>query len=287
MKKKFLLTLLTFVNCICIANAMIVVDYMGPTASYPMGVERNLIINSDDGGEYDIALRPLEDSLVRNDGNVRIPLEYLYFNNTHEDIFMRYNEFSNVFKRVTLGGIPQSMIAKVRGYGMVPAGVYNLNFEVQAVDSDTQIVKYSANFNLQFIVPIEQKIGFQAQRPLINVGLHDAFAANKKITSENNPQVFVNSNTDWVLLIRNDNTDEQPGNYYVRTVGASQNVRERLQERVRLDEGKEIIIAKGKAPANNEYVSVEYSVEGRDGQILKPGEYNNRMRYILREDRGL
>ena len=73
------------------------------------------------------------------------------------------------------------------------------------------------------------------------------------------------------------------GNYYIRTVTASANVGERLQERVLLQEGKEIILAKGKAPANNEYVSVEYSVETKDGKFLPAGNYDNKVRYILRE----
>ena len=280
--------MLAFAGCLFLkADAMIVVDYLGPTASYPMGVERNLVINSDEGGEYDIAVRPLDDALVRNDGKVRIPLQYLYINNTHEDIFLRYDEFSTIFRRITLGGIPGSMIARVRDYGMVPAGVYNLNFEIQGVDPDTRVVKLTSNFNLQLIVPVEQKFGYKSERSRINVGMNDVFARNKKIASDINPQIYINSNTDWVMLLRADNLDGQPGNFYVRTLSASGNVKSRLQERVRVEEGKEIVIARGNAPANNEYVTVEYSVEGKDGGHLKPGEYLNRMRYILREDKGI
>ena len=288
MKKKLITMMLAFAGCLFLkADAMIAVDYLGPTASYPMGVERNLIINSDDGGDYDIALRPLDDALVRNDGKVRIPLQYLYINNTHEDIFLRYDEFSTIFRRITMGGIPASMIARVRGYGMVPAGVYNLNFEIQAVDPDTRVVQMSSNFNLQFIVPVEQKFGYQTERSRINVGMNDVFAVNKKIASDINPQIYINSNTDWVMLLRPDFSGEQPGYYYVRTLGGSGNVTYRLQERARIEEGKDIVLAKGKAPANNEYVTVEYSVEGKNGEHLKPGEYINRMRYILREDKGI
>lgn len=287
MKKTFITTLFILLSCLCLkADAMLAVDYLGPTSTSPLGVERTLIINDSTGGEYDIAVRPLDDALVSNDGEVRIPLQYVFINNTHEDLFMRYNEYSTIFKRVELGGMSRNMVAKVRNYGVVPAGIYNLNFEIQMVDSDTREVMETGSFNLQFVVPVEQKIGFHSQKPMINVGVEEAFATNKKITSENNPQVYVTSNADWVLLLRNDYSGEQPGYYYVRTVGASPNVRERLQDRVRLEEGKEIIIAKGKAPANNEYVSVEYSVEGKDGQILTPGEFANHMRYILRQDRG-
>ena len=287
MKKKLIITtLLTFVSCLFLkANAMMVVDYLGPTAVSAVGVERNLIINSNDGGEYDIAVRPLDNALVRSDGEVRIPLEYIYINNTHEDIFMRYDEYSTIFKRVAMDGFAKSMVAKVRNYGVVPAGIYNLSFEIQAVDSDTRTVAMSSSFNLQFIVPVVQTLGFHSQTPRINVGVQDAFATNKKITAETNPPIYVTSNANWVLLLRTDFNAEQPGYYYVRTVAASPNITERLQDRVRVEEGKEIIIAKGRAPANNEYVAVEYSVEGKDGEILKPGDFRNHMRYILREDR--
>jgi len=286
MKKMFITTLLTFVSCLCLkADAMIVVDYLGPTAVSPLGVERNLIINSSDGGEYDIAVRPLEDALVRNDGEVRIPLEYVYINNTHEDIYMRYDEYSTIFKGLTMSGRSKNMVAKIRNYGVVPAGIYNLSFEIQAVDTETRNVVETSSFNLQFVVPVVQNIGFHAQKPRINVDVADAFSINKKITSETNSQVYITSNSDWVLLLRNDYLGEQPGDYYVRTVAASGNVLERLQDRVRVEEGKEIIIAKGKAPANNEYVSVEYSVEGSNNEILKPGEFRTGMKYILREDK--
>lgn len=279
--------MLAFASCLFLkADAMIAVDYLGSTVSYPMGVERNLMINSNDGGEYDIALRPLEDAFVRSDGNVRIPLQYFYINNTHEDVYMRYNEFSTVFKRVVMDGMPKSMVAKIRGYGMIPAGVYNMTFEIQGVDSDTQIVKLSSSFNLQFIVPVEQSFGYQSEKSRINVGTEDVFAVNKKIVSDINPQIYINSNTDWVLALKTDYLGEQPGYYYVRTISSSPNITDRLQERVRVEEGKEIIIARGKAPANNEYVTVEYSVEGKDGEHLKPGEYSNRMKYVLREDKG-
>jgi len=189
MKKMFITTLLTFVSCLCLkADAMIVVDYLGPTAVSPLGVERNLIINSSDGGEYAIAVRPLEDALVRNDGEVRIPLEYVYINNTHEDIYMRYDEYSTIFKGLTMSGRSKNMVAKIRNYGVVPAGIYNLSFEIQAVDTETRNVVETSSFNLQFVVPVVQNIGFHAQKPRINVDVADAFSINKKITSETNSQ---------------------------------------------------------------------------------------------------
>ncbi len=286
MKKTFITTLLALLLCLCLkADAMIVVDYLGPTATSPMGVERTLIINSNEGGEYDIAVRPLDNALVRSDGEVRIPLEYVYINNTHEDIYLRYDEYATIFKHLSLDGMAKNMVAKVRDYGVVPSGVYNLNFEIQVIDSETRNVVTASSFNLQFVVPVEQKIGFNSQKPRINVGVNDAFAVNKKIAAETNPQVYVTSNADWVLLLRNDYSGDQPGYYYVRTVAASPNVIERLQDRVRVEEGKEIVIARGKAPANNEYVSVEYAIKGTNNQILKPGDFSNNMRFILREDR--
>ena len=246
-------------------------------------IERNLIINSDDGGVYNIAVRPLDDAVRSSDGKVSIPLNNLYINNTREDVYLRYNEYSNIFDALTMGGVAKNMTAKIRDFGMVPAGTYSINFEVQATDVDTNQIASTTTFNLQFIVPSIQEISLHGEVPRITVGASDAFDKNKKITNETSPLVYINSNCDWELSVNADNFGDRAGNYYIRTVTASANVGERLQERVLLQEGKEIILAKGKAPANNEYVSVEYSVETKDGKFLPAGNYDNKVRYILRE----
>lgn len=287
--KKTLITIVFLFASVLFLKAdagMVIMDYQGDTFVRPTSVERNLLINSNDGGEYDIAIRPLEDGLIRSDGQVTIPLQYVYINNTHEDVYMRYNEYSNIFKRAVMGGVAKSLTLKVRGYGMVPAGVYNLNIEIQAVDSDTSTVAATSTFNLQIIVPTTQEISFHGEGARINVGPTNAFSKNKKITTETNPMLYINSNCDWVLTVDTNEFGETVGDYYIRTVSASSNVNERLQERVLITPGKEIIIAKGKAPANNEYVSIECSVEGKNGEILKAGSYNNNLKFILSEDRG-
>lgn len=282
--KKLLITAL-FAFCLSAPSeaSFVIVDYQGDTVVRQQNIERNLIINSDDGGVYNIAVRPLDDAVRSSDGKVSIPLNNLYINNTREDVYLRYNEYSNIFDALTMGGIAKNMTAKIRDFGMVPAGTYSINFEVQATDVDTNQIASSTTFNLQFIVPSIQEISLHGEVPRITVGASDAFDKNKKITNETSPLVYINSNCDWELSVNADNFGDRAGNYYIRTVTASANVGERLQERVLLQEGKEIILAKGKAPANNEYVSVEYSVETKDGKFIPAGNYDNKVRYILRE----
>ena len=282
--KKLLITAL-FAFCLSAPSeaSYVIVDYQGDTVVRQQNIERNLIINSDDGGVYNIAVRPLDDAVRSSDGKVSIPLNNLYINNTREDVFLRYNEYSNIFDALTMGGVAKNMTAKIRDFGMVPAGTYSINFEVQATDVDTNQIASTTTFNLQFIVPSIQEISLHGEVPKITIGASDAFNKNKKITNETSPLVYINSNCDWELSVNADNFGEKAGNYYIRTVTASANVGERLQERDLLQEGKEIILARGKAPANNEYVSVEYSVETKDGKFIPAGNYDNKVRYILRE----
>ena len=282
--KKLLITAL-FAFCLSAPSeaSFVIVDYQGDTVVRQQNIERNLIINSDDGGVYNIAVRPLDDAVRSSDGKVSIPLNNLYINNTREDVYLRYNEYSNIFDALTMGGVAKNMTAKIRDFGMVPAGTYSINFEVQATDVDTNQIASTTTFNLQFIVPSIQEISLHGEVPRITIGASDAFNKNKKITNETSPLVYINSNCDWELSVNADNFGDRAGNYYIRTVTASANVGERLQERVLLQEGKEIILAKGKAPANNEYVSVEYSVETKDGKFIPAGNYDNKVRYILRE----
>ena len=263
--------------------SFVIVDYQGDTVVRQQNIERNLIINSDDGNLYNIAVRPLDDAVRSSDGKVSIPLNNLYINNTREDVYLRYNEYSNIFDGLTMGGVAKNMTAKIRDFGMVPAGTYSINFEVQATDVDTNQIASTTTFNLQFIVPSIQEISLHGEVPKITIGASDAFNKNKKIANETSPLVYINSNCDWELSVNADSFGDRAGNYYIRTVTASANVGERLQERVLLQEGKEIILAKGKAPANNEYVSVEYSVETKDGKFIPAGNYDNKVRYILRE----
>ena len=282
--KKLLITAL-FAFCLSAPSeaSFVIVDYQGDTVVRQQNIERNLIINSDDGNVYNIAVRPLDDAVRSSDGKVSIPLNNLYINNTREDVYLRYNEYSNIFDGLTMGGVAKNMTAKIRDFGMVPAGTYSINFEVQATDVDTNQIASTTTFNLQFIVPSIQEISLHGEVPRITVGASDAFNKNKKITNETSPLVYINSNCDWELSVNADNFGDRAGNYYIRTVTASANVGERLQERVLLQEGKEIILARGKAPANNEYVSVEYSVETKDGKFIPAGNYDNKVRYILRE----
>ena len=283
MKKLLIIALFAFCLSAPSEASYVIVDYQGDTVVRQQNIERNLIINSDDGGVYNIAVRPLDDAVRSSDGKVSIPLNNLYINNTREDVYLRYNEYSNIFDALTMGGVAKNMTAKIRDFGMVPAGTYSINFEVQATDVDTNQIASTTTFNLQFIVPSIQEISLHGEVPRITVGASDAFNKNKKITNETSPLVYINSNCDWELSVNADNFGDRAGNYYIRTVTASANVGERLQERVLLQEGKEIILAKGKAPANNEYVSVEYSVETKDGKFIPAGNYDNKVRYILRE----
>ena len=283
MKKLLITAIFALLFSVPAKASMVIIDYQGDTVVRQQNIERNLIINSDDGGVYNIAVRPLDDSVRSSDGRFSIPLNNLYINNTREDVFLRYNEYSNLFDALSMGGVAKNMIAKIRDYGMVPAGTYSINFEVQATDVETQTIASTTTFNLQFIVPVIQEISLHGEVPRITVTASDAFEKNKKITNEVSPMIYINSNCDWELSVNSDNFGDARGRYYIRTITASSNVGERLQERVLLQEGKEVILAKGKAPANNEYVSVEYSVEPKDGKFIPAGNYNNKVRYIVRE----
>ena len=155
--KKILLTMLIMGALSLPSSAsMVIIDYQGDTVVRQQSIERNLIINSDDGANYKIALRPLDDALRRVDGEVTIPLSDLYINNTREDVYLRYNEYSYIFDGLSMGGVAKNMTAKIRDFGMVPAGTYQINFEVQATDVETGEIAATSTFNLQFIVPVMQ-----------------------------------------------------------------------------------------------------------------------------------
>lgn len=282
--KKLLFTAiigLTFA-CVPVDASLVMLDYFGETHVTSNNIERTLLVNSNDGVSYNVAIRPLDEYISNNDGSYKIPLANLFINNTREDIFLKYNEYSNVIWGATMEEVPRNMTAKIKEYGIVPAGVYSINLEVQATDINTRDVVSTTMFNLQFIVPEVHELNFYAEEPKISISGADAFKRNCKIANETSPMIYVRSNTDWVLSIDTSEFDNSIGNYYVRTTSASANVTSRLQEYAQIIPNKEIILARGKAPANNEFVAVEFSVENSD-KVITAGNYVNQIKYILRE----
>ncbi len=283
MKKLLLTAIFVLFLSVRAEAAMVIIDYQGDTLVTSNNIERTLIVNSDDGTNYYIAVRPLQETVTKEDGSVSIPLEYLFINNTREDVYLRYNEYSNIFWDANMGGTAKVMTAKIKNYGIVPAGVYNIPFEIQATDIETKEIACMSMFNLQFVVPPTQQLNAYSEMPRISVTASDVFSKNRKIASETSPMIYIRSNTDWILSLDTTDFGDMAGNYYVRTVSASGGVTNRLQERALITPGREIILARGKAPANNEFVSVEFSVENPDGKPIPAGNYQNRVKYILRE----
>jgi len=284
MKKVLLTTILAFALANVPAKAtMVTMDYLGETLVTSNNIERTLIVNSDDGKQYNIAIRPLEEEIKNVDGTYNVPLEYLFINNTKEDVYLKYNEYSNIFFETTMDGIPRNMTAKIKNYGIIPAGTYSVLLEIQAIDVETQEVAVTTSFNLQFIVPIVHELNTYSENSTIKIGSSDAFKPSIKIANENAPMIYIRSNTDWILSIDTTDFGEMIGNYYVRTTAGSPKVTSRLQERALIIPNREIILARGKAPAENEFVAVEFSVENPAKGAFKAGEYVNKIKYILRE----
>ena len=284
MKKLLLTAILAFTLASVPADSsMVILDYIGETLVTTNNIERTLIVNSDDGREYNIAIRPLEESIKNVDGTYTIPLEYLFINNTREDVFLKYNEYSNIFFGTAMDGVPKNMTAKIKNCGIVPSGTYSLLLEVQATDAETGEIASMSSFNLQFVVPILHELNLYSEDTKIVVSSSNVFKRSHKTASETTPMVYIRSNTDWILSMDTTDFGETIGNYYIRTTAASPNVTSRLQERALIVPNREIILARGKAPADNEFVAVELSVENPSNGALKAGEYVNRIKYVLRE----
>lgn len=262
---------------------MITIDYIGETYVTSNNVERSLIVNSDDGTFYNIAVRPLEETITNSDGTVSIPLEYLFINNTKEDVYLKYNEYSNIFFGAEMDGIPRNMTAKIKNYGIIPAGVYNILFEVQATDIETQEISATTSFNLRFVVPAQHELNTYAETPRIVVGASDVFKKSNKVPNEIAPRIFIRSNTDWILSLDTTGFEDAEASYYVRTTSGSAKVTSRLQEYALITPGKEIILARGKAPAENDFVTLEFTIENPEAGIIPAGNYTHRAKYILRE----
>ena len=286
MKRLLLTTILAFaLSCVRIEATVLTADYIGETYVTTNNVERSLIVNSDDGTYYNIAIRPLEEEITNSDGTVSIPLEYLFINNNREDVYLKYNEYSNIFYGAEMDGIPRNMTAKIKEYGIVPAGTYSILLEIQATNIETEEIACTTSFSLQFIVPTVHQLTSFAEAPKITISASNAFSRGTKITSETKPIIYIRSNTDWILTLDPANfPDNINGKFYIRTISGTSKVTSRLQEDALITPGgSEIVLARGIAPSDNEQVSLELAVENPTEGAIEAGEYDLKLKYILRE----
>ena len=286
MKKTLITTLILFAwTMFSPAFSAVEMDYQDTiTTITSLGVERKLIINSNDDSRYRIEVRSLANTVSNSSGTVEIPLANFVINNNTQDIDFIDSEFSTLYSNVTFNGVPQIVTAKIKDYGMVPMGTYNIGLQMQATNLDTSEIT-STMFNLRLVVEKTQNIAITGSGSQFNMSASNALTKNARITNESNLPITVNSNCNWVLVLKTDaEFGTTPGNYYVRTIGGSSNVTQRLQENVLLEESKEIILAKGNAFSSNEEVDVQFTLESRDGEFIPAGNYNNRVKYLIRED---
>lgn len=285
MKKTLIGLALIFAFSVTKAEATnIVIDYIGETIVSSNNIEQALLIRSDDDDSYDIAVLPRQEYISNFDGSVQIPLENLYINNMKTDVFLKYNEYSILFRGDDMYHSPQSMVAKIKDFGIVPAGTYSINFEIQASDRETHEVAFTSAFTLNFHVPEAQELSVYNSEPArITVTASDAFTPNRQVPTISTTRLLICSNTDWILYLNTSDFVEPVADYYIRTTSGSGKVTNRLQDYALIQEGKEIILARGVAPSSNEYVDVEICVKSKDGKYIPAGAYNNRLRYILRK----
>ncbi len=287
MKKKLITTLIVFTwTILCPSFAAVEMDYQDTTTAITsVGIERKLIINGNDDERYRVEIRPLQGYISNATGTAEIPLTKFVINNNIQDIDFIDNEFSTIFENVVFNNIPKLINAKIRDFGMVPMGTYNIGLQIQATNLDTgEIV--STMFNLQFVVPKTQNIAITGSATEFNLSTSDILRKNARVNSNTTTPITINSNCDWILILKTDSDyGDVPGKYYVRTISGTSNVIQRLQENVVLEENKEIILAKGKAPSSNETVTIQYMLEGMDGKFIPAGSYNNKVKYLITEDR--
>ena len=107
------------------------------------------------------------------------------------------------------------MTAKVKNYGIVPAGTYSIMLEVQATDTQTGEIASVSSFNLQFVVPIVHELNTYSEAPKITISANDVFKKSHKIANEVSPMIYIRSNTDWVLTLDTRDFGDTVGDYYV------------------------------------------------------------------------
>ena len=287
MKKTFITALIFFSTLFGLkaeAASVVIDSSVYNTVTQANGIQRSFLLKIDDGGQYDVVFKPLNDELIGSNG-VNIPLNYVYINNNTEDLYMRYMQETFLYKNTEFfDGATKVLTAKVLNYGIVPAGNYTLNTQFTIYQSNTLNQVATGVYDLRFVVLPEQNITFGVEQSTINVTPDKAFNKAGKVYTTTQPTIIVTSNCPWELIADTSSFGDAVGNYYIKVKNATEGVTEKLMTETQISGSTApIVIARGKGPANGEIITMQYGLESKDGKIIHSGDYSNTIRYTIRE----
>lgn len=220
---------------------------------------------------------------------VRIPVSQVYLNDETDTFQLVYNSEVVLVNRVTIfiGVIQQPYNVRIPNAGNLPPGTYvaNLRFRLTQLG----ILNDIETFQMQFVIPTNQKISTITNPVNINFTVSDVFNPSASVVNAITPRVSLFSNTAWTAILDTTGIGTLKGNYYYQVVNATSGVNLASSAKTQILPNTQYTLATGNATvtqpvggvSTNQYMDIQYSAQNASAQFMPEGVFTNYVKYVM------
>lgn len=292
-KKIILIIFIGFITCFNKGYCGVTVQNTGSTVistnqmSRPIAVTISTLISL----TLNMNVVPLDQYITNTEeSSYRIPISQLYLNDGTNNYQMQYNTATTLINGLAIGvlGYTQNYTATVTGIGVLRPGNYTTRLQF---NTNTLLSPASTVFTMTFVVPLSQSISTITNPVDITLTPDNVFNSGATITNTVSPQVNLQSNAPWQLIMDTTGIGTLQGNYYFQIINTSSHVTSHLVALTQILPNTQYTLAQGNATVSapitgsytNDYITIRYQMQGPSDSYLPEGTYNNIFKYSLQQ----
>ncbi len=230
------------------------------------------------------------DQYITNTTNstYRIPVSQLYLNDGTNEFQMIYNTNVTTINGVLInvGGYSRNYNCIVKNIGVLPPGTYTTRLQF---DTNTTLSPSSVIYTLTFTIPLTQNVSSATNPVNITLNKDQVFDGTATIENTTTPQIIVQSNASWKLVLNTSALGTLSADYYFLITGVSSNVTNYIKEQTKLEPNRQYVIASGNATISapitgtytTDYINIKYFLKNTSGTYIPEGVYNNYLSYVI------
>lgn len=168
----------------------------------------------------------------------------------------------------------------------MPPGTYTTRLEF---DTNTTLSPSSTIYTLSFTVPLSQSVSSTTNPVNIKLTSDNVFDGTATVENTTTPQIVVQSNGNWKLVLNTANLGTLPADCYFLITGVSPHVTSYITEQTKLQPNQQYVLASGSATVSTpvtgnyttDYINLKYFLKNASGTYIPEGTYSNYLNYAI------
>lgn len=235
------------------------------------------------------------DQYITNTTNptIQIPVSNLYLNDGTNNFQMVYNTQVTTINGLAIGllGYTVNYNCIIKNIGVLPPGTYTTRLQF---DTNTTLSPDTTVYTLSFTIPLTQSVTTTTNPVNITLTQANVFDANASVANTVSPQVKLQTNNPWKLILDTTGMGTLKGNYYFTITSATSNVTSYITAQTQILPNTQYTLASGNATVTtpitgsyaNDYITIQYLYKNASGSYIPEGTYSNNVTYSLQTPTG-